>query len=46
MINPATEDVIAVVAEGTPDDVDRAAKAARTAFPAWSRSAARNAAST
>lgn len=36
MVNPATEDVIAVVAEGTADDVDRAAKAARAAFPAWS----------
>ncbi|GCE36897.1 Aldehyde dehydrogenase [Rhodococcus wratislaviensis] len=36
VVNPATEDVIAVVAEGTPDDVDRAAKAARAAFPAWS----------
>ena len=36
VVNPATEDVIAVVAEGTADDVDRAAKAARAAFPAWS----------
>ncbi|RZL83607.1 MAG: aldehyde dehydrogenase family protein [Rhodococcus sp. (in: high G+C Gram-positive bacteria)] len=36
VVNPATEDVIAVVAEGTADDVDRAAQAARAAFPAWS----------
>jgi len=36
VINPATEKVIAVVAEGTAGDVDRAVKAARAALPAWS----------
>ncbi|AOW93119.1 aldehyde dehydrogenase [Rhodococcus sp. WMMA185] len=36
VLNPATEEVIARVAEGTPEDVDRAAAAARAAFPAWS----------
>ncbi|WP_072688332.1 aldehyde dehydrogenase family protein [Rhodococcus marinonascens] len=36
VLNPATEDVIAEVAEGTAEDVDRAAAAARDAFPAWS----------
>ena len=34
--NPATEQVIAVVAEGTASDVDKAVAAARAAFPAWS----------
>uniref|UniRef100_UPI000A9D05EA aldehyde dehydrogenase family protein n=1 Tax=Aldersonia kunmingensis TaxID=408066 RepID=UPI000A9D05EA len=36
VINPATEEVIAVVAEGTAGDVDKAAKAARAAFDSWS----------
>jgi aldehyde dehydrogenase (NAD+) len=36
VINPATEDVIAVVAEGTAADVDKAVAAAREAFPSWS----------
>jgi aldehyde dehydrogenase (NAD+) len=36
VINPATEQVIAVVAEGTAADVDKAVAAARAAFPAWS----------
>lgn len=36
VFNPATEEVIAVVAEGTADDVDRAVAAARAAFPGWS----------
>lgn len=36
VVNPATEEVIAVVADGTAEDVDRAAEAARAAFPAWS----------
>ncbi|MFZ2176362.1 MAG: aldehyde dehydrogenase family protein [Rhodococcus sp. (in: high G+C Gram-positive bacteria)] len=36
VVEPATENVIAVVAEGTAADVDRAAEAARAAFPAWS----------
>lgn len=36
VLNPATEEVIAQVAEGTADDVDVAAVAARKAFPEWS----------
>jgi aldehyde dehydrogenase (NAD+) len=35
VVNPATEDVIATVPEGTADDVDRAVHAARVAFPGW-----------
>ncbi len=37
VINPATEQVIAQVAEGTATDVDKAVAAARKAFPAWSQ---------
>src|SRR5579875_2945095 len=33
--NPATGEVLAKVATGTKDDVDRAVKAARAALPAW-----------
>ncbi|MFF2060136.1 aldehyde dehydrogenase family protein [Rhodococcus qingshengii] len=36
VLNPATEELIGTVAEGTVEDVDAAAKAARKAFPAWS----------
>ena len=36
VLNPATEQVIARVAEGTAADVDQAVMAARAAFPAWS----------
>jgi len=36
-ISPATEEVLAEVAEGTADDIDRAVKAARKAFGSWSR---------
>lgn len=36
VLNPATEEVIAQVAAGTPADVDRAVAAARRALPAWS----------
>lgn len=36
VVNPATEQVIARVADGTANDVDRAVAAARRAFPAWS----------
>lgn len=36
VVNPATEQVIAQVPRGTAEDVDRAAKAAAAAFPAWS----------
>jgi aldehyde dehydrogenase (NAD+) len=35
VVNPATEEVIASVPEGTAEDVDRAVRAARLAFPAW-----------
>ena len=38
VINPATEEAFATISMGTADDVDAAAKAARTAFPAWSQS--------
>lgn len=34
-INPATEEVIGYVPAGTADDIDRAAKAAKAAYPAW-----------
>jgi aldehyde dehydrogenase (NAD+) len=34
--NPATEEIIAEVPEGTAEDVDRAVRAARQAFPQWS----------
>ncbi len=40
VLNPATEQVIAVVAEGTASDVDRAVRAARAALPGWSALAA------
>ncbi|QGA50783.1 aldehyde dehydrogenase family protein [Pseudomonas brassicacearum] len=36
VINPATEQVIAEVARGSGEDVDRAVAAARAAFPGWS----------
>ncbi|UYP20277.1 aldehyde dehydrogenase family protein [Rhodococcus sp. Z13] len=35
VVDPATEEVIAVVAEGTTSDVDRAVAAAKAAFPEW-----------
>lgn len=38
VINPASEEVIALVARGSAEDVDRAVAAARTAFPGWSAS--------
>ena len=34
--NPASGKVLAQITDGTPADVDRAVKAARAAFPAWS----------
>ena len=37
VVNPATEEPIAEVIRGTAEDVDRAARAAAEAFPAWSR---------
>lgn len=36
-VNPATEEVIAEVADGDAKDVDRAVKAARKAFEGWSK---------
>ena len=36
VVDPATEQVIAVVADGTTADVDAAVAAARAAFPSWS----------
>ena len=36
VVNPATEQVIAIVAEGTATDVDKAVSAARAALPGWS----------
>lgn len=36
VLDPATEEVIAHVAEGSVEDVERAVTAARAAFPAWS----------
>jgi aldehyde dehydrogenase (NAD+) len=35
VINSTTEEVIGRIPEGTPEDVDRAVKAAKAAFPAW-----------
>ncbi|WP_434577392.1 aldehyde dehydrogenase family protein [Pseudomonas sp. Z5-35] len=35
VINPATEEIIAEVAQGSSQDVDRAVAAARAAFPGW-----------
>ena len=35
IVNPATEQPIQEVPEGSPDDADRAVQAARRAFPAW-----------
>jgi aldehyde dehydrogenase (NAD+) len=36
VINPATEEVIGRIPEGTPEDADRAVRAAREAFDSWS----------
>lgn len=36
VINPANEEPIAKIAMGSPTDIDRAVKAAKDAFPAWS----------
>ncbi|CRM63574.1 MULTISPECIES: aldehyde dehydrogenase family protein [Pseudomonas] len=36
VVNPATEEVVAEVARGSAEDVDRAVAAARAAFPEWS----------
>jgi aldehyde dehydrogenase (NAD+) len=37
VINPVTEEAVATVPDGTPADVDAAARAAAAAFPAWSK---------
>jgi len=37
VINSTTEEVMGRVPEGTPEDVDAAVKAAKAAFPVWSR---------
>ncbi|MBJ7594778.1 MAG: aldehyde dehydrogenase family protein [Candidatus Dormibacteraeota bacterium] len=36
VVNPATEEEVAAVPDGTTEDVDAAVRAARLAFPAWS----------
>ncbi|MCB4322007.1 aldehyde dehydrogenase family protein [Alcaligenes sp. 13f] len=41
LLDPATEAPVADLAMGTADDVDRAVAAARTAFPAYSRTTAK-----
>ncbi len=37
VLNPATEDVIAMISMGSPEDIDVAVRAARDAFPSYSR---------
>src|SRR3954447_13870375 len=37
VIDSTTEEVMGTIPEGTPEDVDRAVKAAREAFDAWSQ---------
>ena len=37
VINPSTEEVVGRIPEGTPDDVDKAVKAAKAAFETWSQ---------
>src|SRR5260370_14068086 len=36
VINSTTEEVMGRIPDGTPEDVDRAVAAAKTAFPSWS----------
>ncbi len=43
VINSATEEVIGTIPACTPADADRAVRAAREAFDAWSRTLARGA---
>ncbi len=38
VVNPATEQIVASAPAGTPEDVDKAARAASSAFDAWSHS--------
>jgi acyl-CoA reductase-like NAD-dependent aldehyde dehydrogenase len=42
VVDSATEDVFATIPAGTATDVDKAAKAAATAFPAWSATPAKD----
>jgi acyl-CoA reductase-like NAD-dependent aldehyde dehydrogenase len=37
VVNSTTEDVMGTIPEGTPEDIDRAVRAAREAFAAWGR---------
>src|SRR5436853_4895739 len=37
VVNATTEEVMGSIPEGTPEDVDRAVKAAREAFETWSQ---------
>ena len=37
VVNASTEEVMARIPEGTPEDVDRAVAAAKAAFPSWSQ---------
>jgi aldehyde dehydrogenase (NAD+) len=46
VVNPATEEVVGTLAEGTAADVDTAVAAAVAAFPAWSRTSVRERAKT
>ncbi|WP_434559505.1 aldehyde dehydrogenase family protein [Pseudomonas sp. R1-6] len=39
VVNPATEEVLAEVAQGSSDDVDRAVAAAKAAMPGWAATA-------
>jgi acyl-CoA reductase-like NAD-dependent aldehyde dehydrogenase len=39
VVNPFTEQVLGTVPDGTADDVERAVRAAATAFPAWAATA-------
>ena len=43
VFNSATEEVMGTIPAGTPEDVDRAARAAADAFPAWSATSRRRA---
>src|SRR3954452_21101575 len=37
VVNPSTEEVVGRIPAGTPEDVDKAVAAARTAFETWSQ---------
>jgi acyl-CoA reductase-like NAD-dependent aldehyde dehydrogenase len=40
VLSASTEEVIGKIPEGTPEDVDKAVRAAKAAFPAWSQTSA------